>query len=203
MKLYLTSVGIPKPDELLNLFTDKHSLSVAIIANAWDVYPAERREQEIEKTKQNLKSIGFSPTLLDLKTLSDEKLQQELRSYSLVWVMGGNSLYLNYHIHKSGLKDAIRPLLERGLVYGGESAGAVVACPTLHGVQLLDDPREAPEIIWDGLGLLDFGIVPHWGKEKYADLLQQCKDEMENYVQVTTISDEQVLIINGTERSVI
>ena len=60
----------------------------------------------------------------------------------------------------------------------------------------MDDPKEAPETIWDALSLVDFGIVPHWGMEKYADLLSQCKEQMEKYVQVKTLTNEQVLVVN-------
>jgi dipeptidase E len=53
------------------------------------------------------------------------------------------------------------------LVYGGFSAGAVVATPTLKGIELVDDPHEIPdgyepEVIWEGLGLYDAAIAPHY-----------------------------------------
>jgi len=53
------------------------------------------------------------------------------------------------------------------IVYGGFSAGAVVATPSLEGIHLMDDPDEAPagydrETIWDGLGLIDHAVVPHY-----------------------------------------
>src|SRR5690606_29223683 len=53
------------------------------------------------------------------------------------------------------------------IVYGGFSAGAVVAAPTLRGIDLMDDPAEVPagyesQATWDGLGLIDYSIVPHF-----------------------------------------
>ena len=76
--------------------------------------------------------------------------------------MGGNTFYLNHKIHKTGFDELIKAALANGLVYGGTSAGAVVAEPTLHGVEFIDNPKDAPQVIWEGLGLVDFGIVPHW-----------------------------------------
>jgi dipeptidase E len=130
-------------------------------------------------------------------------LRNELAMHSLVWVMGGNSFYLNYLVRQSGLPDFIRSLLEQGLVYGGESAGAVLACSTLHGVELLDDPKEAPDTIWDGLSLVDFGVVPHWGMEKYSELLEKCKAEMEKYVKTKVLTNDQAVVVNGAEVQVI
>ena len=59
-------------------------------------------------------------------------------------------------------------MLDRdAIVYGGFSAGAVVAGPSLAGYELMDDPEEVPAgyeraVVWDGLGLVDFAIVPHF-----------------------------------------
>lgn len=203
MKLYLTSIGVPKANELLKLLDNTQPLSVAVIPTAWNVYPKERKEQEIDKTKRVFSDIGLTPTVIDIAETNAEQLKETLEASALIWVMGGNSFYLNYHINRSGLQGILRPLLESGTVYGGESAGAVIACPTLHGVELVDNPNEAPEIIWSGFALVDFGIVPHWGHEKYASLLEQCKLEMEKYASVTTLTDEQVLIVNGNKVSIL
>ena len=53
-------------------------------------------------------------------------------------------------------------------VYAGYSAGAVVAGPTLKGIELVDPIDEWPddypnkEVLWEGLGLIDFVIAPHY-----------------------------------------
>lgn len=48
----------------------------------------------------------------------------------------------------------------------GYSAGAVVATPTLCGIELVDPPDDVPRgydapIPWDGMGLVDFSVAPH------------------------------------------
>jgi len=53
------------------------------------------------------------------------------------------------------------------IVYGGFSAGAVVATPSLKGIDCMDTPTQIadgyePGIIWDGLAPVDFSIVPHY-----------------------------------------
>lgn len=195
MKLYLSSIGIPNSKELFALLPENTALSVAIIPNAWDVYPKERWQSEVDDLQKTFTKLGITPKVIDVEAVQGDRLKAELAEHSLVWVMGGNSFYLNYLVNQAKMANFLPSLLERGLVYGGESAGAVLACPTLHGVELLDDPKEAPEVKWDGLGLIDFGIVPHWGMEKYADALQKCKVEMEKYVKARTITNDQVLII--------
>ena len=64
----------------------------------------------------------------------------------------------------------IRELVEQGTVYAGWSAGAGMASPTLRYFDLLDDTSEAPEVIWEGLGLTDVvvGDESLSGALKYA-----------------------------------
>lgn len=203
MKLYLSSIEIPNSDELLGLLSGKQSLSVAIIPDAWDTYPEERRLPIIEKLKGIFHSIGIKPSLIKLSETSGEGLRTELSKHSLVWVMGGNSFYLNYVVHKSGFAEMIKQLMDNGLVYGGESAGAVLATPTLRGVELMDDPSEAPEVIWEGLRLVDFGIIPHWDNEKYKEVLEKAKAKMEKHARVETLGDKQAFVINGNSVKVV
>jgi len=113
--------------------------------------------------------------------------------------MAGNTFYLNYHLHKSGFADVIKGLLENGLVYGGESAGAVVAGVTLHGVEKVDDPNESPEVIWQGLSLIDQGVLPHWGWDKYQGPIEAAKIEMEKFTPVVTMTNGQAIIVENGE----
>ena len=125
-------------------------------------------------------------------------------SHDFIWIMGGNTFYLNYKIHKTGFDKTLKSAVANGLVYGGTSAGAVIAGPTIHGAENVDDLKDAPQVIWDGLGLVDFGIVPHWGMEKYAKELEKMYEEMQPYVsQVIKLSNEDAVIdIDGIQKNV-
>ena len=71
-------------------------------------------------------------------------------------------------MNNAGFARVIKALLaEDTLVYGGFSAGAVVAGPTLRGIDIMDNPNLVPDnygpvIIWDGLGLELCGMIPHF-----------------------------------------
>jgi len=195
MKLYLSSIGVPNKQALLKLVS-KDKPSVAIIPNAWDVYPEGRRKEEMVKCRKTFIDIGFDVKRVDIKSYTGDELRTELQKHDLVWLMGGNSFYLNELVHKSGFFNVIEDLVSNGLIYGGESAGAVLAGSTLDGVDELDDPGKASKIIRVGLGLVDFGIVPHWGMEKYTDALERCKTEMEKYAKVRVLTNEQALVVN-------
>jgi dipeptidase E len=77
-----------------------------------------------------------------------------------VFVGGGNTFLLLYHLHRLGLLDAIRHrVLLSGVPYIGASAGANVACATIKtsNDMAIVQPRNLK-----GMGLVPFNINPHF-----------------------------------------
>lgn len=197
MKLYLSSLAIPDTAAFTSLFAAKGR--IAIIPTAWNVAPSEKSAPFYERTTRMLTDLGFDAEYVDLKDYGGKnaQLQQKLDEHAGVWVMGGNTFYLNYWLRESGFDQLLPGLLAQGFVYAGESAGAVIAGKTLHGIELLDNPADAPETLWEGLGLVDYGIIPHWGSQKYADRMDQTLDEMQQFVKVKTLTDSDAIIVKG------
>lgn len=193
MRLYLSSVGIPDTAAYLKLFVKNQPRTVAIIPTAWSVAPQEAGPFIQQLTKQ-FEDLGFRHEILKLEDYANKSanLHKKLSQFSAIWVTGGNSFYLNYWMQASGFDKILPDLLKNGLIYGGESAGAVVAGRILHGIELLDDPNDAPEVIWPGLGLVDYGIIPHWG-DKYAGRIEQTYEEMRLFGAVKTLANHQFI----------
>ena len=200
VKLFLSSIRLPTKNEQAQLFGDKSPVVVTVVPNAWDVYPEEQQKTELENTLAQFKNLNYHASIMDLVTSSSEQIKNKLTSSDFVWVMGGNSFYLNHLVRKSSFDSILRKALDEGLVYGGTSAGAVIAGHTLHGAENADDPNKAPEIIWEGMGLVDFGIVPHWGMEKYADALEKMRTDMQPYTShVITLTNDQAIIVRDNK----
>jgi dipeptidase E len=171
MRLYLSSERLgERAGALLGIISGKR---VAIIANGYDHSSAAAREiyrTEVYDPVAEFLSLGLAPQQLDLRAHfgDPESLRQRLANYDLVWVMGGNSFVLRRAMRQSGFDHVIRDLLEAdAIAYGGYEAGAIVAGPNLRGMELMDDPWEVPlgydePLIWHGLGLTPFAIVPHY-----------------------------------------
>ena len=172
MRLYLSSYRIgDRAGSLLALLGG--GKRAAIVENALDnISPSARQlyRAEAYDPVSELGSLGIAGTPLDLRDYfgDPEGLRTRLSQFDLVWVTGGNAFVLRRAMKQSGFDDVIVDMLDNDhIVYGGFSAGAVVAAPSLEGIHLMDDPDEAPpgydrEIVWDGLGLIDHAIVPHY-----------------------------------------
>lgn len=194
MNLYLSSLDLPNPDKYLKLFP-KASPRIAVIGNAWDPYLNDRKKKEVAATVKRLSDIGTAPEEVDLRIAVRDSggIDRLLSPFDGVYLTGGNAFYLNYILQRTGM-DAWLRSTRPGFVYAGASAGAVVAGTTLHGIEHLDDPSVVTAVDFDGLGLLSFGIIPHWDNEKYADRLRACQEEMQMFAKVKTITDAQDLV---------
>ena len=50
---------------------------------------------------------------------------------------------------------------------------------TLKHFDSADDPTQAKKIIYDGLGLTDFVVLPHWGSGEFGEILKTTKVELQ------------------------
>jgi dipeptidase E len=209
MRLYLSSyrIGDRAGALLAMLGSGKRA---ALISNALDnISPVAReiyRESVFDPVAQ-LASLGIVAEDFDLRRYFSrpEALGPDLARFDLVWVMGGNVFTLRRAMARSGFDTAIRDRLARdSIVYGGFSAGAVVAGPSLVGLELMDDPADVPEnydksVVWDGLGLIPYTIVPHFrsnhpesaGAEKLVNYLRARR------LPYRGLSDGEVVVAAG------
>jgi dipeptidase E len=77
-----------------------------------------------------------------------------------LWVHAGNAFVLADQLHRGNLLPSIRNMVGRGVPYGGTSAGANVAAPTIcttNDMPILRAPRSLT-----ALGLVPFQINPHF-----------------------------------------
>jgi len=173
MRMYLSSFRLgDHPDRLVALLTDPMG-PAAIIPNACDGYPADGRAEGVQREIAALRGLGIEAHVLDLRDYfgQRERLASQLSRYHMVWVRGGNAFVLRYAMAASGADAILTDLIRRdAIVYAGYSAGGCVLAPSLRGLEAegLDDPDlvrsvyGAPNPIWDGLGLLDYMILPHF-----------------------------------------
>jgi dipeptidase E len=107
-------------------------------------------------------------------------------------------------MRETGFDTMARELLEKGIVYGGGSAGAIIAGNTLKYFDLVDDPNASPELIYSGIDLIDLVIIPHWGTDKIQEKLSEIQALYKyDNVDTVTITDNQAIIVDGEEWTVL
>ena len=187
---------------------------IAVIANAGDDWPAHARQSAVISEFGPLRALGFEPVEVDLRDHlgAPESLRARLSDFGAVWVRGGNTFVLRAQLARSGGDTVLIELVRSGaLAYAGYSAGACVVTPTLRGVEFSDDPAEVEPTCgippqWDGLGLVDFAIVPHSGGSPLDDGGSDRAVEYltRNGIEFRALTDDEAIVVNtadGTDTS--
>ena len=207
MWLYLSSFRLGRHPELLATLAGKGA-RVAVIAYAMDFAADDVRREAVDRELRAMSGLGFRPGEVDLRSYFGDAalLRRDLSQYDALWVRGGNVFVLRYALHRSG-GDAIAagPLAADTLVYAGYSAGPCVLAPSLRRLDAVDDPAAVAatygaEPIWEGLGLLDYSIVPHYRSPDHPESTA-CDGVAAGYraagIAHRALRDGEALVIQG------
>jgi dipeptidase E len=156
--------------------------------------------------REMIQSHAFTVEIIDLKQYRDDpdKLKAKLFSADVIWCGGGNTYYLRWLLKETGADKIISEHVKQGKVYGGGSAGAIVAGPTLKHFDAADDTDAVPELIMDGLHFTDSVIVPHMDNAKFASIIHGINDKLKaDGYKTVPLGDAQALIIDGESQRVV
>lgn len=173
MKFYLSSFKFGKEKDQLKHLAPKGK--IAIIPNALDFREAddERTARSLDNKLERLGELGLKPQVLDLKDYfgREDDLKKIIEDIGAVFVLGGNVFVLRQAMKLSGL-DTILTMLryDPDFLYAGYSAAGCVLAPSLEPYKVVGDATVTPypqlqEVIWEGLGFVDFAFMPHWDSD--------------------------------------
>jgi dipeptidase E len=210
--MYLSSFRVGNcPERLVELA--KGGTRAVVIANAMDAAPPQVRREAVARELHALTALRFVAEELDLRDYfgTSGAVLSELRRFDAVWLRGGNVFMLRYALARSAADgDVTRLLDEDAIVYSGYSAGPCVLAPTLRGLEAVDGASVVEEVygdqpIWEGLGVLDYSIVPHVDSPEHPEsaALGLVAEHYRRFgIPHKTLRDGEVLIIDGTTEAV-
>jgi dipeptidase E len=205
MKFYLSSYRMGNEIGKLKKMIPKNK-KTALIMNAVDCYnDLERRKKGEQQNVKELSKVGLDVEILDLRDYFGrrEKLKKKMKEFGVFWVRGGNTFVLRQAMKLSGFDVILKSMLKKkDILYGGYSAGICVLSPTLKSIEIVDDPTQKPygkksKVIWDGLGIVDYAIVPHYKSDHPESKLSGKTVEylIKNKVLFKALRDGEVIII--------
>jgi dipeptidase E len=210
MKYYLSSykLGNQENVEILKSLIAPTNNKCAYIPNALDfASDLDRKNMSNQSDIDDLESIGLAVEILDLKKYFGKKseLERKLDDFDVIWVRGGNVFNLRQAYQLSGFDEVLLYYHKSNTskIYGAYSAGVCVLCPTLKYYAIVDDPSlqtygEGTNTIWDGLGILDYVVEPHYKSDHPESHLvdKEIEELIESGVGYVALRDGEVIIIN-------
>ena len=165
MKVLLLSRQIDIIKDILPL----HS-KIGFIATAGEVYS---NPIWIEEDRNLLLKYGYKIYNIDITNNSTNESIELINNVDCLYIAGGNTFYLKQQIEEKSLKYEIKEFINKNKLYVGASAGSCLCSPTLELYRTLDNPEKAGKLTdFGGLNIIDYVIIPHYGKEKYLEIHQ-------------------------------
>lgn len=192
----ISSIRIPTPRDLAKLLgkSSLKSVSVALITNAEDQYSERPRDFLVNDFISYMQQLGLQVNEVDLcKYDNTKELKDVLTGCDLIWAMGGNTFMLRYEMRRSGFDGIIKELLEDGVVYGGDSAGALVAGTSIAGIESADEPAYAERVVKKGLNLVPYVVMPHVDNPEFSDVMPIVRKLHKNIIE---LKDTQAVIFD-------
>ena len=123
-----------------------------------------------------------------------------MKDIDLIFISGGNIFYLLDQCIKSEFDQVLREKINNGVIYIGSSAGSALVGIGNQLAKYLDDSTKAPGLKSDGLGIVDFVILPHWGSTDFHDGYQKSFADLysENY-KIIPLTNTQYLWVKDRQ----
>ena len=170
-------------DWLISFFKTKHVRNIAYVMDAKKprliIEPG-----HVFKDKLAFEAAGFNVKFVELEAAKSENLEGTFKDIDAIYVKGGNAFYLLNAMRVSGFDKLVNKLLDKGVVYVGESAGAYAACPTIEMAHWKHQDRDIVGLEdLTGLNLVPFLVSAHYTDE-LSDTLAPYIDECEYDVKL-------------------
>ena len=167
---------------------------VLIIANAAPIGSVNYVARE--DVRKNFLSVGAIKA--DIVDLNKDNVNMIL-DYDVIYGLGGNVTYLLELIRNTNFKELLIKFLEKG-IYIGESAGSIIlSSDTKYIYDLKKGTKPKYDVILDsyeGLGLIDIYVFPHYQREKEEIKNRVDNYEKENNITITRLNDGEIITYN-------
>ena len=205
MKYLLTSAGIKNPsihDALVDLLgkpiAEASALCIPTAIHPFPGGPSMAYRFISGSTASPMCGLGWKSLgvleLTALPSITEAYWNAAVQETDALLVWGGDVFYLCRWMRESGLADLLPSLRET--VYVGVSAGSMVTAPRFG--ETYDDP-DKPFVIDQGLGLVDFALLPHLDHKDHPESSMAKVERMAAEVPVPLYAIDDETAIKVTE----
>ena len=146
-----------------------------------------------ENVKENFLNVGAK--IVDIIELYRDNISVILQ-YDVIYVLGGNLTNLVELHQTTNFKKTLITFLKKG-IYIGESAGSIILADNVKWLyELKKGTKPKYDVVLDsyeGLGLVDKYIYPHYQKEDKIMQDKISRYELSNGITITRLNDGEVI----------
>lgn len=150
----------------------------------------------IDEGIEMLKSLGYELEIIDISKFDEEYLKDRFSKTECICISGGNTFYLLQELKKKNLVDVLFKRIKEGLLYIGESAGAIIMSKSIEYNQIMDDKSIASELDnYGGLNVFDYYVLPHIGEYPFEETAQKTLDTYQDKIPLVPINNNEAILV--------
>ncbi|EMB79090.1 Peptidase E [Streptococcus mutans 5SM3] len=189
---YFTDVA-----SLFKTFADQNQFEkkVLFIPTAGNV---EEYTAYIDEARAVFADLQFEVEVLDIAEARKDVVREKISQTPCLYISGGNTFYLLQELKKKNLLPLIRERIYQGMVYLGESAGAIIASRDIFYNHIMDDKNLAPGLTeYSALSMVDFFVLPHWKEFPFEESSQQTAAAYDGQLKLLKLTNQQAVLVTG------
>ena len=193
MELFLTSylAGTKKLAE--DFLSDLKVKEIVFIPTASNV---ESYTKYVDEAIDTFRDLGYSLNILDISKREYAEIIDILDVCECLYISGGNTFYLLQELKKKELCKIIRQRVSKGMLYMGESAGAIISAPDIEYSHIMDDKTVAKELKdYSGLALVGFYVLPHNKEYPFVESTEEILKVYKDKIKLLPINSEEAIIV--------
>lgn len=150
----------------------------------------------VNSGKKALQKLGLIIDELDISTASNDEINSKLRNNDFIYITGGNTFFLLQELKKTGADKIIIDEINKGKLYIGESAGAIVTSANVEYAKRMDDVKKAPNLTeFSGLNLVDFYVIPHYTNFPFEKTVEKIIEDYSSKLNLSPISNKDAISV--------
>ncbi|WP_311155270.1 Type 1 glutamine amidotransferase-like domain-containing protein [Prevotella histicola] len=159
--------------------------------------------QYVEEGREALVSLGLTIKELEITQCEQKEIETVLRNCDCIYVSGGNTFFLMQELRRTGTDRLIVEQVEKGKLYIGESAGAMVFAPNIEYATKMDNHLSMTPGFEDftALGIVKFYPVVHFNSFPFIEATRIVMQE-NNHLPLKPITNKQAIVVIGDTISI-
>ena len=157
----------------------------------------------VGSARKLFKKLGAVLTEMDISKEEYASMEAAFNDADIIYFTGGNSFFLLEQLRKNGVDKLLKEELNKGKLFIGESAGAIVCAPDIKYIEMMDEKPGDYSLTDDGgLSLINFYVLPHYLTAPFKKITEKILEQF-NDLDIYSINNSQAVIIEeGSKRIV-
>ncbi len=196
-RLFLTSYLAGTKNLVREFLKDIPEKEITFIPTASNT---EDYKEYVDEAKQVFLELGFSLNIVDISIKEKDELDKILENTKILYVSGGNIFYLLQELKHGKILDTIKDRISDGMIYMGESAGAMITSKNIEYSQIMDNKEIATDLDdYEALDITDFYILPHNNEFPFAESTKETIRVYGNKLNLLPLSNSEAVLVDGKD----